>query len=56
MSNIRMSVRNMFLTRTVKQIRMAMEKQVDHEAYLALKELLEECEAHGVDSPADLPF
>jgi diketogulonate reductase-like aldo/keto reductase len=54
--NTRMNIRNFFLPASVKQIKIAMENQIYLEAHLALKELLEECEAHGVSSPSYLPL
>ena len=65
MSDVRMNVRNLYLTAGVEEIKKEMRKEeaksirglpLKYEKYMALSELLDECETHGVDSPANLPF
>ena len=65
MVDVRMNVRNLYLTATVEEIKIEMRKEeakstrglpLNSEKYMALSELLNECETHGVDSPANLPF
>ena len=65
MSNVRMNIRNLYLTASVEEIKTEMHKEeakstrglpLNSEKYIALSELLDECEKHGVDSPANLPF
>ena len=65
MSNIRPNIRSLYLTASVEEIKIEMSKEeakstrglpLNSEKYMALSELLNECEKHGVDSPANLPF
>ena len=65
MVDVRMNVRNLYLTATVEEIKIEMNKEeaksvrglpLKYEKYMALSELLDDCKKHGVDSPADLPF
>lgn len=65
MGDVRMYVRNLYLTATIEEIKIEMRKEeaksvrglpLKYEKYMALSELLDECDKHGVDSPADLPF
>ena len=62
---IRANVRSLYLTASVEEIKTEMRKEevkstrglpLNSEKYMALSELLDEGEKHGVDSPADLPF
>ena len=63
--NIRSNVRSLYLTASVEEIKTEMRKEeskstrglpLNSEKYMALSELLDECETHDVDSPANLPF